>query len=1113
MRVPAVEDYLNLVRRLGAGGINRSENDLSSNLNNALSSHGLHGVVDTGAGINRSKRPDISLYLDPAAADVGGAADVVIEAKKPSELVRFASLLDALADEALWRDKFIPYVSAHAERVSWFVLTTFERFLAVPISEEMRRGVQIPAWPERDDARRAALEGAISFDLTSPGGAADWSRWCEDTLSPSGLYAPPLSEILDIRAVAGAEDLERFASALADVVVGPEGRPTPGGALISNIRLATASVEELPEAVHRALLVYTMAAHGGMSVDAAGTYLRRKWREELAEFVAASVHSLIGRLFSVKVIEDSFCVPADPPLIPREEWVFHCTRFDDVAPAELPAAFFGALAGLSQADNRAVRDLAATGRFYDWLAPQVNPPAFRRLVALFVSHAFEQLDEDLLGRFFEIYAQRVDRRRRRQLGQYYTPLPIVRHMWRIAMGVARERGVAGDLVALDPGTGSGTFLIEGANRLHEEGVARFWDRLIGFDISPQAIGIAQTNLYLAILARLDREEAEEVGSLRLYPTDALDPRNGARLRSVLPLLADESTRVFIQQRIQLSEAVKQQSRFPLVIGNPPYRNNSNQTLAQVAERFPMLLRSSRDNARRQERNIRDDYAWFFAAADHFVADRGIIAFVVSDSFCYATSYRFFREDLLRRYTVRALVNLGAGVFRDVGPRTQFVIVVLERRTEDLTRADACEPVPYQDLRPLALGSEAMGTAADPRLVTLDRGELPEATPHQPTRARTFMLFPASDIVPVVEGFPNVLHGKSPRRVFLKKWPGLITAFDELFRGDTQDEVAARFRRFYETVGLDDPAAREGALDAFAAEIGATSPKNRGRLGLMAQQAAEGGLRFSADRVRRIVTGGAPNSVAWYPAERLTAWIYYEPDLRVPRNVHEGRDPGYGAMSQWRDHDSHGIDPKLVFTTGTNPDFGLKALIVSGDWLVKSHGGESQQFHYTGLEDPTRPPNLAGPNNLGDDAQVFYEALITAGGRPDDFLFYVAGIYNAQLAEDYLMGSRTNVMRIPLDPALVEDGRAGTLIGLAREVHALQWILVEGSEGVDQEAAEAALEPDLLSHLGYELRPGSGGRFRQRPKWVATDVTRERVEEQIGGLREDIDTAARAVFAG
>lgn len=1077
-------DFLALVQRLGTGGINRSENDLSANLKDALVQYGLHGVVDTGSGSIRTKRPDIALYVDEAAADLGAAADIIIEAKKPAELAAFPCLADALIHDRLWNDKFVPYVSAHAERVTYFILTTFQKFLVVPINSALRKQLQVQAAYPDQSARKAAIFGFHEFELISGQGALDWLQWCRQALNSAALAPPPFSDFTDIRTVDNSDELEHFASSLADIVVGPEGRSTPGGALISNIRLSANSVDELPPAAHRALLIYTMSAHGGMTVEAAGTYLRTHWRDELSEFVTASVHSLIGRLFSVKVIEDGFCVDTDPPLIPEDDWVFHSTRFDSLPLDELPDQFFSALAGLSQAENPAVRDLAATGRFYDWLAPQVNALAFRRLISVFFAHNFVQLDEDLLGRFFEIYAQRVDRRRRKQLGQYYTPMPIVRHMWAIAMDIARERGVAANLVALDPGAGSGTFLIEGANRLHEEGIPRFWERLTGFDISPQAVGIAQTNLYLAVLARLDRAEAEEVGTLRLYPTDALDPQNGARLRSVLPLLADDSTRTFIQQRIELSETVKQQARFPLVIGNPPYRNNSNQTLAQVAERFPLLLRSSRDNARARRRNIRDDYAWFFAAADHYVADRGIIAFVVSDSFCYASSYRFFREDLLRRYQIRNLINLGASVFRDVSPRTQFVIVVLERRSQDLGRADDCEAIPYVDLRSLAQDPSTFATSSDPRLLALDSGFFPQAIDHLPTRARNFVLYPAADVVALVERHPNVLHGDSPRRVFLKKWPGVITAFDELFRANSREELERRLRRFFDITQIEDEAARESALDTFAIENRATSEKNRGRLTLMATQAAGAGLAFSVQQMRRVVTGSAPNDVAWYPDERLTSWLYYEPALRVPRNVHEGRDPGYGTMSQWRDSDSHAIDPKFVFTTSTNPSAGLKALIVNGEWMVKSHGGESQQFHYTGMENPIRPPNLAGPNNLGDDAQVFLEALIAEGRSQEDFLFYLAGLYNSQLAEDYLTGGGANVLRIPLGVQLVTSELAGAVIDSARDLHHLHWISAEMADGLDAEKLETLYSREVLEALALEERGGTGGAVSSKKNLVA-----------------------------
>jgi hypothetical protein len=183
------DDYLSLVRRLGTGGINRSENDLSSNLKTALACFGLHGVIDTGAGTNRSKRPDLALYVDRDAADVGSAADVIIESKKPAEVERFDTLLEALTDDALWHDKFVPYVTAHAERISYFILTTFERLLIVAIAAELRSGVQDGSAYRDLPVRREALGAALAFDLRSPGGEAAFRRWCEGHLVPESLIA------------------------------------------------------------------------------------------------------------------------------------------------------------------------------------------------------------------------------------------------------------------------------------------------------------------------------------------------------------------------------------------------------------------------------------------------------------------------------------------------------------------------------------------------------------------------------------------------------------------------------------------------------------------------------------------------------------------------------------------------------------------------------------------------------------------------------------------------------------------------------------------------------------------------------------------------------------
>ena len=326
----AFEDYLGLVDRLGTGEINRSENDLSSNLKDALTSFGLYGVIDTGSGSNRIKRPDIALYVDLAAADVSSPADVIIESKKPGEVAGFGNLSEALADDELWHDKFVPYVRAHANLASYFVLTTFERFLILPISTRLRLAVQRDgSFPDRL-SRQTLLASARSFDLRQAGQAMAFKVWYADHLTPETLIPPPLSSILDIRTLRGTDALEDFASALADVVVGPEGHPTPGGALIATINIAGHSLDDLEAAARRALVVYTMAANGGLTVEGAQAYLSRHLQDELAEFISASVHSLVGRLFAIKAIEDGFCVGTVPPLIEPAEWVFHSEKFDRV---------------------------------------------------------------------------------------------------------------------------------------------------------------------------------------------------------------------------------------------------------------------------------------------------------------------------------------------------------------------------------------------------------------------------------------------------------------------------------------------------------------------------------------------------------------------------------------------------------------------------------------------------------------------------------------------------------------------------------------------------------------------------------------------------------------
>lgn len=1101
--MPTLRQFLDVATRLSTADLNRSENDLSSTLKGALEHFGLHGVLDTSSGDDPRRRPDIALYVDLDAADLGGPAEIIVEAKKPAEVHGFVDLRVALANDSLWNQKFVPYVSAHLERLHFFILTTFREFLVVPISDDVRNlvrsGGAIPM-----GRRLHILSRAYSFDISED--AREFLAWCEHHLTPGYLEPLPLSRLLDLRSLRGADDLEQFANQLADLVAGPEGRPVPGGALLGSISLETTTLDELQPGLRSTLVVYTMSTNGGLSVEGAERYLRAHLRQELAEFISVSVHSLVGRLFSIKVIEDGFCIGVTPPLIPETHWIFHSTRFDASSPSELPVEVFSALDDLADAGAPAVRDFSTVAKFYDWLAPFVQPGTFRRLLELFFVNNFSSLDGDLLGRFFELYAQRVDKRRRRTLGQYYTPAPIVRFLWTEALQIVEEHDALDDLIVLDPGVGSGTFLIEGARRLSDAGMPRFWERLFGFDIAPQVIGVAQVNLYLTVLGLMTRQAADEVASLGLYPTDTLDPRNGARLQAIMTLLTDEAILTFIRHRIEMSEHVKRPGQFPLVLGNPPYRHNPERTLSQMADVFPTLLRSSRDNSKAQENAIREDYAWFFAAADYYLRDRGVIAFVVSDSFCYARSFRYFREDLLRRYRVRSLVHLGRFLFRDVGPRISFITIVLERRAEDLADAAESGEISYVDMRPLIIaGDPSLGTDADPRFLALDTGNLPEPVPHTPSRLRAFSLLPAGEVVAKVLRWPTKLID-AQRRVFVKKWPGAVTGFDKLFKSKDRDALSARMQALFLAANEE---SGEGPLGQLSIQC-RMNDDEAAKLANVATQIREKQLGFDEARIRRALTGSASDDCSWYPDYRMQTWVYYEPRILFERAVHEGRTEGWGTSNQWRDQASHGVSPKLVFTTSTNPEAGLKAFVLTDDWLVLKAAATRQQLNYTACRNPLTQAELA-PNNLGGDVLPFFSALEHNGYGEEDFLLYIAALYNSQTASDYLQEGGDNALRVPLSLSAISDGSVGEIISLARKTRDIRRLSTIPSPSPEGDEALAVFSPEDLAGLGFRRETIREGRFRAETVWRRSDETALLLETAVAEASEAISTAVRELF--
>lgn len=1075
-------DYLRIIKSVLTGDTARSEPDLSTRLAGVLEELGLHTVVDTGQG-NR-KRPDVLAYLQPYEADLVLPAELVIESKQPEELAG-QPLADALTGP-LWGDKAIPYIKSNLPRIRYFVLTTFVDFLVVPISSEIRaafRG-EVSDLLKDKALKRLVKTASVSLSLaelaTEPSAAEPWLQWIKDHFGPDHLTPLPLSQSRNTLQVETPLELEQFAETLARVTAGTgQSTATPLGLTGLFAAVCDAlpdSYDNLDAQTKQDLQIFTLAANPYTKIPEVQQMLRDdfyRWRDD---FVAASVHSVISRLFTLKVIEDNYCVGRTDCLIESKYWVINSTDCDAHLD-NLSGYVQGKIRALKDSGNQVVQHLAVFGAFFDWIWLHLDPAIFTSLFRLFIAHDFSKLDHDLLGRFFEVYSQAVNRSQRKALGQYYTPLPIVRFMWYLATVMIPNKTGNAPLTVLDPGMGSGTFLKEGASWLAKQH-GDFWQRMVGFDISAQVMGIAQANVYMAVLRELTPAAAKKVSALRLYTTDSLDPRNGRFLNDIAPLFNDDVHRAFIERTVQVSANIKQKEHFCLIIGNPPYKNNSRITQSEVARRFPRLLQSSDDAAKAQHRNIRDDYAWFFAAADHYVQDSGEICFITSDSYTRKGSYQHFREEILRHYTVAALIRLGSRVFQDVSPRLGFCIIVLIKRKAplgELSKAGNEIAIPFSDLSNLSEEADdsLLSTADDPRFVYLvdlvakqKRLKFQQHLP-RPDHGYSFIPVDEKGLVNQVLSKSVPVSAKTGERIFLKKWPGIITAFDEFFRAPTSEALEEKLSEFF-AIALTKAlkkAQRRAKIAEWAKKYDITEQADR--LESLADQITTRKLQFDAGKIKHSSTGSIPNSARWYPPAEFHCFIYYEPALAIERNVNEGKEQGWGAMGQWREPESHTISPKLVFTTSTNPKSAYKAFVLHENWYVKVHGGTSQQYNYTGLSNPSEPTELSmKPNNLTGDGEKLYDLLSDWNTGADGLLYFIAAIYNSELAQRFIEEMTTRDLQIRV-PSISQKVVVVTLIQHARRLQWLHRAMQRYTAGVEVPFNEMPVE--INSSFWAELR--------------------------------------------
>ena len=266
-------------------------------------------------------------------------------------------------------------------------------------------------------------------------------------------------------------------------------------------------------------------------------------------FIADSVAALMARVLFLRLVEDLGLTQK--------------RRLSNGGPRHW-ADFIEYLTGDARALVRiASEDVARLYRepfarsVFDWIqhANGDLDEALQRFILRLNAYDFAGLSEEILG---DIYQQFLPPQKRKQLGEYYTPVSIVE--W-ILDKTVRRHGI-GPL--LDPSCGSGSFLVRYAHWRLTDAAARRLDpgevrreveeELWGFDLNPFAAFISLFQITWAML--------------RFQPQG--DPP-AVHVYNINSLLQDTDIVAFLgEEHLAPGSKARDERKWKYVLGNPPY---------------------------------------------------------------------------------------------------------------------------------------------------------------------------------------------------------------------------------------------------------------------------------------------------------------------------------------------------------------------------------------------------------------------------------------------------------------------------------------------------------------------------------------------------------------
>jgi predicted helicase len=299
----------------------------------------------------------------------------------------------------------------------------------------------------------------------------------------------------------------------------------------------------------------------------------------------------------------------------------------------------------------------------DEIIDLLNSADIKRILDTFVFEGKHYKDPFI--HFYEDFLKEYDSEKRKHLGVYYTPEPVVTFITNSINNILKEdfnitHGFANDKIkVLDFACGTGTFLANSfvitLQEIRNSGLAGIEKEKIknhllknfyGFEILVSPYVIA--HIKLGLLLKTENYNISDDERLQVYLTNTLDPSETiSTLRGFFKELTHET---------MMANSIKIDKPILVIMGNPPYSVSSS-------NKSEWILTKMKDYKKGlEEKNIQpldDDYIKFIRFAQWKIEENnsGIVGIISNNSYLSKNIHKIMRKSLFQTFDRIFIINL------------------------------------------------------------------------------------------------------------------------------------------------------------------------------------------------------------------------------------------------------------------------------------------------------------------------------------------------------------------------------------------------------------------------------------------------------------------------